>query len=110
MNLNSDNVILLRLEELARQGPVGAARLSLEQSLAEDMDSWLVADAVAFLTRQDLSGPAGILSTNGINGHDFARTDLEELTQDLRLSRFVAQKVLRARVAYLDARMDATAR
>ena len=73
------------------------------------MESWRVADVVAFLTQQDLSGLAGVLSANGFNGHDLARTDIEELTQDLRLSRFAAQKVLRARAVYLGASGNAGA-
>ena len=94
------NVALLRLDTPAWQGASTPHLPPMAPLAADAMHAWRVAGVVAFLERQDLHGPAALLYANGLDGHDLANTTMEELTTELRLSRFAAGKVLRARDAY----------
>ncbi len=71
------------------------------RTVADEVRGWCVKDVTDFLRRQDLSGPASVLSGSAFNGHDLIATTEVELTQDLRLTPFAARKILRARDEYL---------
>ena len=55
----------------------------------------------AFLTANDLEGPADVLFKNGVGGEDLATLTMAVMTRDLRLSAFAAGKILTARSAFL---------
>ena len=67
------------------------------------MRGWSVAQAVAFLHSVDLDGAAEVRHHNGVNGDDLLTMTAATLTGDLRVSPFLAQKILKARDCYLDA-------
>ena len=75
----------------------------MRSSLPEQelMRRWTVAEVVSFLHGRDLEGPAQAFFANGVAGEDFLTMSWETFTTDLRLSSFVAQKVLTARNAFL---------
>ena len=67
------------------------------------MQGWSVAQAVAFLHSVDLDGAAEVCRHNGVNGDDLLAMTAATLTGDLRVSPFLAKKMLNARDCYLDA-------
>ena len=67
------------------------------------MQGWSVAQAVAFLHSVDLDGAAEVCRHNGVNGGDLLAMTAATLTGDLRVSPFLAKKMLNARDCYLDA-------
>ena len=67
------------------------------------MQGWSVAQAVAFLHSVDLDGAAEVCRHNGVNGDDLLTMTAATLTGNLRISPFLAQKILKARDCYLDA-------
>ena len=67
------------------------------------MHRWSVAQAVAFLHSVDLDGAAEVCRHNGVNGDDLLAMNASTLTGDLRISPFLAQKILKARDSYLEA-------
>ena len=67
------------------------------------MQGWSVPQAVASLHSVDLDGAAEGCRQNGVNGDDLLTMTAATLTGDLRVSPFLAQKILKARDSYLDA-------
>ena len=67
------------------------------------MQGWSVSQAVAFLHSVDLDGAAEVCHHNGVSGDDLLTMTAATLTGDLRVSPFLAKKMLRARDCYLDA-------
>ena len=62
-----------------------------------------MAQAVAFLHSVDLDGAAEVCRHNGVNGGDLLAMTAATLTGDLRVSPFLAKKMLNARDCHLDA-------
>ena len=95
-----ENCVVLEL----RQAPVQPAPGSTSQqdekptlSPTEALQTWTVADVKVFLDARDLRGLADLCSANGVNGADFAGFNQDTVGDELRLTPFQTQKLLRAR-------------
>ena len=71
------------------------------------MQRWTTEDVVRFLAATDLDGPARTMVANGVRGRDFISLSRDELIEDLKLSRFAAERILQARDAFLASAVDA---
>ena len=66
------------------------------------MSGWSVGDVARWLEDADMGGTAVICKAEGVNGKDvFAFVSAENMTADLRLGPFAAQKVWGYRAAFL---------
>ncbi len=108
-----ENVVLLKLTsapyvERAEDGQAPAPAPGAPQGVAalEDVAApspkhpvleWGVAELAQFLRAQDLWAVARIFEGNDVNGADFMEFTEEALVRDLKLTQFLARKVLRVR-------------
>ena len=67
------------------------------------MRKWSSEETFRFFLEKDLQGPAQTLQGNGVNGADLLMFTETTLVQDVKVSPFAAQKVLRARDSFLAA-------
>ena len=95
------NVKVLRLNEQAWVSSSSTLPRTVTQDPRDVMRRWRAADVTAFLTANDLEGPADVLFKNGVGGEDLATLTMAVMTRDLRLSAFAAGKILTARSAFL---------
>ena len=113
---NSENRIVLRLteppfetDELHEEAGVSNHPLPLSaveapsrrEQLLADMQTWSAARAHTFLHHHDLFSAARLFKDNDANGADLSRMSAMDLTNSLRCSPFLAEKIVRVREAYL---------
>ena len=90
---------MLRLTEPAWEGADASA---IPAQLP--MTSWRVSEVARWLEGSDMSGPASLLQSQGVNGEDVASFESAvQFARDVGLSRFAAQKILRLRDQHLAA-------
>ena len=77
------------------------ATVALPVSPEDAMRSWSVADLCRFLEERDLCGPANHLANQGVNGSDFYELTADELIDQVRVTPFVAKKLVSARDSFL---------
>ena len=91
------NVIVLSLTEPAW---VGADASAIPAPLP--MTSWRVSEVARWLEGSDMSGPASLLRSQGVNGEDLASFEsAAQFSRGVGLSMFAAQKMLRLRDQHL---------
>lgn len=96
------NVKVLRLTAPSWQGGgEDGAATQQDVSRLDEMKTWSAKTVTGFLEQADLGGPAKLLFNSGVNGGDLTTLCKEVLVDDLRLSRFAAGKVLKARDDFL---------
>ena len=70
-------------------------------SKVDEMKGWTAKTATGFLEQADLRGPAALLFANGVNGAGLAGLTEAGLVGGLRVTPFVARKVVAARGKFL---------
>ena len=103
---NSKNVVLLKLTTPAwvSTPAAPAAPAAPPPSPRDTMATWSADGVSSFARARDLVGPAAVLFASGVNGGDLLDLDEAALVTDVRLTPFAAQKLVRARDAYLAGR------
>ena len=97
----SENI--LQLHVTAPAWSMGAVETPVEAPSGRlCMQSWSVDNLATFLEGEDLSGPANVLRSAGVNGADFLLwTSEAALVEDLRVTPFTARKLLSCRAHFL---------
>ena len=91
------NVIVLNLSEPAWEGADASAIPS-----PLPMAAWCVSEVARWLEGSDMSGPASILRSQGVNGEDLVSFETAvQFSHDVGLSMFAARKILRLRDQHL---------
>ena len=91
------NVIVLRLTEPAWEGADASA---IPAQLP--MTSWRVSEVARWLEGSDMSGPASLLQSQGVNGEDLVNFgSAAQFPHGVGLSIFAVQKILRLRDQHL---------
>ena len=93
------NVRVLRVSAPSLGTPGGAA-VPLTSNV-DEMMGWTAKTAIGFLEQADLRGPAARLFANGVNGAGLAGLTEAGLVGGLRVTPFVARKVVAARGKFL---------
>ena len=93
------NVIKLWLREPAFARPGASVRPA--ETPEEKMRGWSVEETVSFLRGCDLEGPAATCYTSAVAGADLLELTREELINDVKLTPFAAQKIVKARDRFL---------
>ena len=99
---NSSNVCVVRL--LTKPWDHRAVHAETPDQI---MQRSTTEDVVRFLAASDLGAPARTMVANGVRGRDFISLSRDELIEDLKLSRFAAERILQARDAFLASAVDA---
>ena len=94
---DAKNVLTIRLSEPAWEAPGPSQPL-----IADPMATWEVGAVASWLESMDMSGPAAVLKSQGVNGADLtAFSSPAEFARDLGTTTFVSRKVLYLRDSFL---------
>ena len=100
---NPMNCLVLRLTAPAWSVPGVASSSFASQETSQDrLAACSASDLRALLESQDMRGPAAHLFAQSVNGADLLALTQEELVTEVRVTPFVAKKLLRARATLLD--------
>ena len=97
---DSRNVKVLRLTSPAWQG-AHVLPAPAPETAEQKMRKWSAAEVRAFLSAQGAEGPAASLFSHGVRGKELVALTVQQLTQDLRMSKLAAQVVLELRDTFL---------
>ena len=115
MDLTAKNLHLLKTNHWLKDsknvscvwlsGPSWAEASAAEERQVSKTDllrAWSVSEVAAFFEARDASGLATVLQHNAVNGSDlFAWQDSQQVLDDLRVTKFAAQKIVSLRDAFL---------
>ena len=94
---NPMNCLVLRLTEPAwKIPPQTTTTLPLQPSAQERIAACTASDLRGLLEMQDMSGPASQLFSQSVNGSDLLALTEKELVEEVRVTPFVAKKLLKA--------------
>ena len=100
---NPNNCTLLRLTEPAWMAPASPRAPPISQETArERLVACSARDLRELLEAQDMHGPASHLFSQSVNGADLLALTEKELVDEVRVTPFVAKKLLKAREKFLE--------